>query len=470
MRRLFIVSLAVLLLSGCQPTPEKAAVVQKDSDRLIENAQKNAKESANKGPYRDLSGQYGIPASYQFRMQGANGKLNVKADARTVVPDRDRMPIYRVKAAEFTQEQVDALWSALCGGAEMRIRSGQETKDRIRSRIVNIKKYIVEIAGDPKQSDELELQKGILADVEKQLETAPDTVDEGHSDGKLMQMSDRLGKTFYTGIDAYERDDKGLDGEGRIFQVKNDATPTVLFIDNRDPAAGTSFGSSASVPVTTDTDIGVDILPKVGLTPREARQKVQDILDRAKTGMVADSIYLLDDGKKGEAEQYAYRIYCVRSVDGLPCSYISGASHPKEDAMASFWVYEELECMVDRTGVFSFMWSDPIEVSETVNEDAKLKPFSEIREIFEKMMRMKYEPQAEQSELDFEINRVTLCLHRIVEKNSNASGLLVPAWNFYGKLKVNESGEEYEKFEMLGKSFMTINAVDGSVIDCSLGY
>ncbi len=75
-------------------------------------------------------------------------------------------------------------------------------------------------------------------------------------------------------------------------------------------------------------------------------------------------------------------------------------------------------------------WSAPIQLIETVNEDAKLKPFFEIREIFETMMRIQYEPQAEFSELDFEIDRVTLSLHRIVEQDSNKTGLLVPAWNF----------------------------------------
>jgi len=98
------------------------------------------------------------------------------------------------------------------------------------------------------------------------------------------------------------------------------------------------------------------------------------------------------------------------------------------------------------------------------------KPFSEIREIFEKMMSVEYESWTELSELDFEIDRVTLSRQRIVDKNAGGTGLLVPAWNFYGKLNEKSLAEDGGKFEKIGESFMTINAVDGSVIDIQKGY
>lgn len=115
------------------------------------------------------------------------------------------------------------------------------------------------------------------------------------------------------------------------------------------------------------------------------------------------------------------------------------------------------------------VWTCPIEVIETVSEDARLKPFSEIRGIFESMMLVKYEAQAENSAYDFDINRVTLSLHRIVEKNSNESGLLVPAWNYYGKLTIKTDPPDGSS-EDIGQSFLTVNAIDGSIIDIYKGY
>lgn len=87
---------------------------------------------------------------------------------------------------------------------------------------------------------------------------------------------------------------------------------------------------------------------------------------------------------------------------------------------APYWMYESLDCMVNSQGIFSLMWRSPTEVTETVNGDAQMKPFSEIQEIFEKMMGVKYEAQADYSgsKYDFEINRITLSLHRIIEQDS----------------------------------------------------
>jgi hypothetical protein len=89
------------------------------------------------------------------------------------------------------------------------------------------------------------------------------------------------------------------------------------------------------------------------------------------------------------------------------------------------------------------------------------------------MMGVKYEAQADYSgsKYDFNINRVTLSLHRIIEQDSNESGLLVPAWNFYGKQTIDPmDGSPTGAFDKLGESFLTINAIDGSVIDTFKGY
>ena len=72
-------------------------------------------------------------------------------------------------------------------------------------------------------------------------------------------------------------------------------------------------------------------------------------------------------------------------------------------------------------------------------------------------MSVKYEAQAEYggSEYDFDINRVTLSLHRIIEQNSNESGLLVPCWNFYGKTNdcIRQVGAPRERLIRLARAF-----------------
>lgn len=519
MKRIWAVLLCLvilLVLSACQPTPEKATVVQKDSERLIEQAQKDASESNNvtgdttgesdvesqdNSTRISIAEQYGVPDCYQFGDEGANGILRIDVDAQVIAPDQDAMPIYRVKAGEFSQETVSAFFNTLCGDTQMYINSGQRTKDQILEQIISIKKRIEDIKDNPEMAEELEFAKEFLPKVEQEYENAPETVVEERADGTLVEMTKTLRNSSvvvegdgqideeskqsttktvtYMGLNACERDPNGLNGMGKLFSAQNDENPSISYFDYLNSAAGINFGMSSSIPIIDDTDIDEATLEEVGLAPSEVKHMVQELLDKTNSNMMVDSIYLQDDEQDGTyddevrpAERYAYKIYCVRKVDEYPCSFVMGGSVPDaNDMMAPYWMYEELYFMVNSEGIFQMIWHCPIEVIETVNEDAQLKPFSQIQEIFEKMMRIKYETQAENGkegdEMNFDINRVILSLHRIIEQDSNETGLLVPAWNFYGKMTNVHS---YGQYESLGKSFLTINAIDGSVIDTNKGY
>ena len=73
------------------------------------------------------------PVSYTSSVSAAEGKLSVTADgAAVVLPDTDTMSIMHVTAADFTQEQVDGLISALFEGQNAirgGIRSGNQGGD-----------------------------------------------------------------------------------------------------------------------------------------------------------------------------------------------------------------------------------------------------------------------------------------------------------------------------------------------------
>lgn len=70
------------------------------------------------------------------------------------------------------------------------------------------------------------------------------------------------------------------------------------------------------------------------------------------------------------------------------------------------------------------------------------------------------------------IDRIQLELQRVTEENAIEYGLVIPVWNFYG-----EYVSEYEwatfssnpPYDLPG-ALLTINAVDGSVIDPQKGY
>lgn len=57
---------------------------------------------------------------------------------------------------------------------------------------------------------------------------------------------------------------------------------------------------------------------------------------------------------------------------------------------------------------------------------------------------------------------------RVFEQGSAENGLLIPVWNFYGTRQRTFTDGETD--ETIPGIMLSINAVDGSIIDRALGY
>ena len=103
----------------------------------------------------------------------------------------------------------------------------------------------------------------------------------------------------------------------------------------------------------------------------------------------------------------------------------------------------------------------------------KLLDFDSIADIYQRMLAANYSelPEYEKSRT-IHIRKITLGYARIVDPMERESiGTLVPVWDFFGGSDVE--GEEVTSRdcgEHSDHSYMTINAVDGTVINRSLGY
>ena len=114
-------------------------------------------------------------------------------------------------------------------------------------------------------------------------------------------------------------------------------------------------------------------------------------------------------------------------------------------------------------------WKTPLDILETKVEDSALMPFSEIQDVFEKMMRVTYEAQsANLDNLTCEINAVSLemnarggaGLHR---KRAADPGLETFMGRNFGHIRE-------KRMERANRILLCINAIDGSVIDTIKGY
>lgn len=478
MKRLvsFMIALMALLsFAACQATPETPLVVGKDQARFIEESKKDTiptdTDNPNSANYskQKLSEQYGIPNKYDFTTSGAKGKLQISVSANVNVPDSNHIPIYRVEKVDFDQSMVSAFYNIFCGDAQMYDQITRRTKKEIELSIIATKRAL---QNEKDETVRENMEQGLVL-LEKEYKTAPDTIKPELSDGKLRNVAVDEGIEKYIGLHVAENYDKGFNGIGRAFGVANNASPDLSFSDFRNPLAIAKMNRREDkLLITDEKSVDASIVGKIGLSPTEARQKVQDILDKTNCGMIIDNMHIANFEKPGNSgvtvsaePNYSYKITCVRRVDGYPCSDIYSSSEGFGE-FGEGWRYEEMTFYLDGQGVFNFEWYQPIKVIEIVNDDAKLKTFEEIKSVFEKMMIVKHEARfATQEKINISINRVDLSLHRIIEQNAK-TGLLIPAWNFYGTENYGDN-PEYETFST---SLLTINAVDGSIIDTAKGY
>ncbi len=153
MKKIMIIAIAMFILTSCQPTPEQNVVVEKDTERMVEQAMPESKQE-------DIPtiGELVSEDRYVYEETGADGKLTLTMDAEIVVPDVDYMPIAEVSKDIFTQEQVSKMFNYFFPSGEATIDMPQvELKSDIERAILETKQELAKTE-DATQRKELEDQ------------------------------------------------------------------------------------------------------------------------------------------------------------------------------------------------------------------------------------------------------------------------------------------------------------------------
>jgi|AGTN01.2.fsa_nt_gi hypothetical protein len=470
------VILTTALLAGCQATPEQEIVGQKDLEQMIGKA---GATGAVQTPGLSLREQTGAPET--LVLETTEGNFTLSVNAAVFVPDADRMPIIRVEAGEFTQEMVTGLWDELVGDTVLlRRESDALTKGELEPMILTMRQNIAEYDTIPYHTKTKEQMEEELARLEAQYNSAPEEIAMIQADSILRETEYRNEGTAYMSA--------GGDSEGYTMgflvnnAIKDSAGYTIINarMDFYTDESWHNFGQAGTITVDGDTRLDEAVKQYIRTTPAEAKRIVEDFCANMGMPMKVYSMELVNDEETGAydgvvapAANYAYRIECVRVVEGnLPVAMINGGTYLNQEGVEEYsrqWSYEELEFLVNDSGIMSMVWSAPLETGEVKVQDSALLPFSDIQSIFEKMMRITYEAQAKGLEnLICDVSDVRLEMMRIVEQDSLENGLLVPAWNFYGKSELHYS--EGEGNRAAYQALLCINAIDGSVIDPHKGY
>jgi hypothetical protein len=142
--------------------------------------------------------------------------------------------------------------------------------------------------------------------------------------------------------------------------------------------------------------------------------------------------------------------------------------------------------IVNDSGIVEINWrSTGSELGEQISDNSELLSFDEIQQIAEQQFSnvnidfsRGFDDESDFSnliEMNLKIDEVTLGYAR-VELSDGGGYVMIPAWDFFGSytaiiLADDKKSIKYsEQSEYYMQSYLTINAIDGSVIDRSLGY
>ena len=208
-------------------------------------------------------------------------------------------------------------------------------------------------------------------------------------------------------------------------------------------------------------------------TEEEAIALADALIEQIAPGMFLESVDPEKDGRymshrsgRGNRADYGYRLYYARLVDGIRVTpvYQQGAEAAREQ-LNPVLPYESLYVDVGADGIFEMDWRYPIEITGKLSEDCELLPFEQIMDIFGLIAPMTIQPYEYEANNNLYINRAVLGYMCVQERNNPHAYRLVPVWDFFGARTIGR-----ERYDTHNWSYLTINAIDGTVIDRDLGY
>ena len=138
-------------------------------------------------------------------------------------------------------------------------------------------------------------------------------------------------------------------------------------------------------------------------------------------------------------------------------------------AHSSFITISEIIVIVDKEGIQAMKFQDPHEIVKEL-EMVELLPFEQISEIAFELFPLKYASfEKDCVAVDLYVNKIQLGYMFVMSRNQPEYFELIPVWDFYG-YEVYESRNGKNVYENAYTSLLTINAVDGTVIDRNYGY
>lgn len=474
MKRIFLFSLASIMtlsLAGCQKVPEGLVVAGKNNNRMLEAASGNEEEK------KSITEMLNVPERMILSVTDEKGDVSVNVDADIILPDTDSIPVVRVSSRDFTQEEADRSLAYFIGDAAFndRYEEGYDSQEE------KLTQWIEELSKETDPDKREELQQSI--DKFKSAGIAvPDKPHEVLPASRVFEQTEQ-GAAQITGYSKDGENHKYLSILNNLTENKNMLLYTCEQKGYGDIGHEASYYPEASKGDFEKLGLAAAEQMPLTLSPEDAENKAAEALlalnisdmELSSCEEVWGSTFL-QGGTARQQERHAYRLEFVRSFGNTPLTYTENNINRSAvqidertgERLSASWPYERVRFIIDDTGIVEFLWESPYKVMEQTAQHTKLMPFEDIEAIFSKMILVAHAQYGQYDtgvKLTFDIDQARLGMMRIQDKNSPETGLIVPVWDFFGTMTLG--GQELLTERI---SHLTINAIDGSIIDRTQGY
>ncbi len=484
---LFFGALAACAVASTPAAPS----VSKDTEQMIATAGLSSVGTAGQSLRESL----GVPARVEeTALPTQIEKCSISISADVTVPDVDHLSVYRVSAADFSQEFAARAFGYFCKDETMyNYGNIHKTKDQIQARIDSIQQDLDhDYSPDGQNGDDswrAEYEAEIAA-LKTELQTAREDLGDPIQSVQFSQ-EEAIGNGVYTEFQAVNAPKYPYSVNLFLTNNVKYQTDAVQYIASSDttvaPRSEASFRYCDTRRVSNALFRQRDVtnesqIAQLKTTPAQAMKEAASLLDQLG---IADlepyRVFLtLEHREDGAAGKFAYYVEARRIVDGVEVQSPFNRTYVGSMDDGHEWAYETLNVSLDDEGVIGMAWTSPLSVGPVEVERANLLPFSSILTVARNMLGVVNAPLesdlTDYSAYRIEIDRITLSLQRIPDANSVETGLLIPVWNFYGTehfilpngIESEQNGEE--SVDAMEEPYLSINAIDGSVISKTLGY
>lgn len=467
---LFAVIMGIMCFTtACQPTPESEIVAGKNDGELEQ------KIEADPVDMQDIN----VPSTIQENISAYDGKLEVNIDANVYANIQSDYPVLSIRKIEkFDRQQIEAIITALMGNAQMIGIPSELSQNELEERYLQLKKEYEDLKNGNTDSNSdggssLEEYENMLSELEAQMATAPEEVKQ-----ETVTVENYLSDNMLYATADVGRSEK--------------ATIRITDGTNIDWRIGDGYYCEAISDINT-------VSPSVkGISKEDAILQAEDLV--AKMGFSDLTATGIGVATKGGDEfeiesgtNQAISVCFTRKYNEITAFPVSLDSYVGDGEYAATVPKESLIVTVDESGIATVNYQGAAEIVEEKNANVEMVAFDEIIERCETQLSVNNAymeddfVKATRRCEHYNIETIVLGYVEIPEQNNADSVLFVPAWKFYGNstTEYDENGlrVEYEKMGLSeseienridrlsenslqeGQTFLTINAIDGSIIE-----